>query len=124
MVNRTAERLHLAHLLAHVPELAEATIDQDGERPEPVRLPDRTIGRELTESFHSKAKGTIGQREREMFQRRAVAEAQRGWIFEANGGPPLHVSVGWYGRIVTGRRDLLARAIADVVGVRLPDVPV
>ena len=120
---RTAERLHFAHFLPQVPELAGATIDQEGESPDFLAyLPDRTIGVELTEYFHGKApKGSIGQRQREMFERQVVDEAQR--LFESDGGPPLYISVGWYGRVVTEQRELMARAIADVVANRVPDVP-
>lgn len=122
-MNRTGERQHFGHFVAQVPELAGATIDQDGESPDfLIVLPDRRIGVELTEYFHGKApRGTIGQRERETFERQVVAEAQR--TFESHDGPPLHVSVGWYGRVVTERRELVARAIADVVADRLPEVP-
>jgi hypothetical protein len=102
--------------------LAEATIDPD-ETPDFLAiLPDQTIGVELTEYHHGTAsKASISQREREMFERKVVADAQH--VFEAGGGPPLYVSVSFYGRVINERPGLLARAIAEAVADQLPDLP-
>src|SRR5262245_44475454 len=99
-MKKAAEQLHFRQFLGVTGELQGATIDWEGESPDfLVTLSDRIIGVELTEHFHGRAsKGGIGQRQREVFERAVVADAQR--LFEANAGPPLYVSVAWYGRVV------------------------
>ncbi len=59
--------------------------------------------------------------QREKFESDVVHDAQR--RFEANGGPPLYVSVTWYGHRVTDARESVVSAIADVVAARFPTVP-
>lgn len=74
---KKAERIQFDHFISLTPELAEATIDPD-ETPDFLAiLPDQTIGVALTEYHRGTAsKASISQREREMFERKVVTDAQ------------------------------------------------